>query len=89
VLNLSISSEGVATATKHDIDGSTNLTAMICTESTCTAVDSNGKIFISTNKGESFTESYAFGDDLTGVSCASSSPCAAVDTTGKVISFDP
>jgi hypothetical protein len=89
VLNLSISSEGVATVAKHDIDGSTSLTAITCASATCTAVDSAGNIFISTNKGESFTKSYAFADDLTGVSCASSSLCTAVDTTGKVISFDP
>src|SRR5580692_6669272 len=87
VLNLSISGEGVATVTKHDVDGSNDFTAVTCTSSTCVAVDSKGNIFSSAKNGESFTETYSFGDDFTGVSCASASLCVATDTTGNVRAF--
>jgi hypothetical protein len=88
VLNLSISSEGVATATKHDVDGTNDLTAVTCTgSSTCVTVDNAGNVFISTNGGESWSKEYTVGTDLTGVSCASLSLCATVDTTGEVTTF--
>ena len=46
-------------------------------------------MFASGNGGESWSKQYALGDKLTGVSCASSSLCVTVDTTGHVTTFDP
>jgi streptogramin lyase len=90
VLNLAVSSEGVATATKHDIDGTNALTAVTCTgSSTCVTVDSAGNVFVSTNAGETWTKQYQLGDKLTSVSCGSTSLCAAADTTGSVTAFSP
>ncbi|MGH2832534.1 MAG: hypothetical protein ACRDK2_07130 [Solirubrobacteraceae bacterium] len=91
-LKLAISSEsgkGTATVTKTDIDGTNHLTSVSCTGTTCVAVDSVGNIFISTNSGTSWIKEYALGDDLTSVTCASSSLCVAADTTGKVTTFKP
>jgi DNA-binding beta-propeller fold protein YncE len=90
IVNLTISSESTATASKRDIDGANELTAITCTgSSTCAAVDNVGNIFVSTNAGETWTERYSLDDKLTSVSCASSSLCAAVDTTGHVTAFSP
>jgi len=89
VLNLAISSEGAATATKDDIDGTNDLTAVTCTGSTCVAVDSAGNVFASANSGTSWTKVFATGDKLTSVSCAGSSLCAAADTTGNLVTFEP
>ena len=89
VIDLAISGTTV-TASKHDIDGTNDLTAIACTgSSTCVAVDSAGSIFVSTNAGTSWSKEYATSTDLMSVSCASNSLCAAVDTTGKVTSFYP
>ena len=89
VLNLTIGSMGSATTSKHDIDGLNSLVAVTCTGSTCVTVDNQGNVFVSTNSGETWTKRYALADKLTGVSCASVSLCAAVDTTGKVTAFNP
>jgi tripartite motif-containing protein 71 len=89
VLDLRIESSGTASASKHDIDGTNDLTAVTCTSSICVAVDNVGNVFVSENKGETWTNRYALGDDLTSVSCASASLCATVDTTGKVTALNP
>ena len=90
VLNLKIESSGAATASKHDIDGTTSLTAVTCTGSSiCVTVDNAGNVFVSKNGGETWTKEYSLGDKLTSVSCASTSLCATVDTTGNVTAFNP
>jgi tripartite motif-containing protein 71 len=89
VLNLTIESSGAASAAKHDIDGSNDLTSVSCASSTCVAVDSVGNVFVSENKGETWTKQYSLGDDLTSVSCASTSLCATVDTAGKFTALSP
>ena len=91
VINLSISTEGTATASTQDIDGTNELTAVTCaaTTTTCVAVDDRGEIFASTNAGTSWSERYAVTNKLTSVSCASSSLCVAADEGGNVSSFDP
>lgn len=89
VINLTISSEGVATASKQDIDGTNELTAGTCTASTCVTVDNQGNIFVSTNAGKNWTLQYADGNKLTSVSCASAWLCATVDTAGNVTTFNP
>jgi photosystem II stability/assembly factor-like uncharacterized protein len=89
VLKLAIS-EGKATVTKQNIDGTNNLTAISCTSSsTCVTVDSIGNIFATTNGGTSWTKEHATATDLTSVSCASTALCAAVDTTGKLTTWKP
>ncbi len=90
VLDLAVESSGAATASKHDIDGSTSLTAVTCTgESTCVTVDKAGNVFVSKNSGETWTEQYSFGGDLTSVSCSSTSLCVAGSTTGEAMMFNP
>jgi len=89
VINLVISSEGVATASKQDIDGTNELTAITCTASTCVTVDNQGNIFVSTNAGTKWTKQYDDGYKLTSVSCAAASLCAALDTAGNVTTFNP
>jgi hypothetical protein len=90
VLELTMSSEGIATASKNDIDGTNDLTAVSCAanSTTCTTVDNQGNIFVSHNGGATWTKDYTFGDKLTSVSCASTSLCVAVDTTGNVNAFN-
>jgi hypothetical protein len=89
VVNVTISSEGAPTATKQDIDGENELTAVTCATSTCITVDSKGNIFVSTNAGTSWSEQYVVSGKLTSVSCLSSSLCLAADTAGSVIAFNP
>ncbi len=89
VLDLTIESSGTASAAKHDIDGSNDLTSVSCASSTCVAVDSVGNVFVSENKGETWIKRYSLGDDLTSVSCASTSLCATVDTAGKLTGLNP
>jgi hypothetical protein len=88
VLDLTINSSGEATASKEDIDGKNNLTAITCAGATCVAVDSLGNAFGSTNGGESWAKQYSLGTDLTSVSCASSSLCVTADTAGNVTAFN-
>jgi DNA-binding beta-propeller fold protein YncE len=90
VFNLTIESGGTAYSSKHDIDGSNELTGTTCTSSsTCVIVDSVGNVFISKSGGAEWTEVYSFHDHLSGVSCASAALCAAVDKEGKVVTFSP
>lgn len=89
VLELTIESSGTASAAKHDIDGSNDLTSVSCASSTCVAVDSAGNVLVSENKGETWIKQYSLGDDLTSVSCASTSLCATVDTAGKLTALNP
>jgi RHS repeat-associated protein len=88
LINLTIS-EGKATATKHNIDGTNSLTAVTCTGSTCVTVDNSGNVFVSKNSGETWKKEYTLSDKLTSVSCASTTLCATVDTTGNVTAFNP
>ncbi|HEX5307881.1 MAG TPA: RHS repeat-associated core domain-containing protein [Solirubrobacteraceae bacterium] len=89
VLDLTVGSAGEATVVKHDIDEANSLTAVACSGSSCATVDSHGNVFDSTDGGKTWVPQYALKDDLTGVSCASSKLCAAVDTAGHVFAFDP
>ncbi len=89
VLNLTIESSGTASATKHNIDGTNALTGVTCASSTCVTVDTVGNVFVSQNKGETWTNKYSLGDNLTSVSCASTSLCTAVDTAGAVTALNP
>ncbi|HEX5307884.1 MAG TPA: SMP-30/gluconolactonase/LRE family protein [Solirubrobacteraceae bacterium] len=89
VLNLAVASGGEATATKQNIDGSNSLTAVTCSGSTCVTVDNQGNVFISRDSGKTWIEQYQIKDDLTSLSCASSTLCVAVDTTGHTIPFNP
>jgi len=89
-LVLTIESSGTAHASKHDTDGANHLDSVSCTGSSiCATVDTAGNIFISKNGGETWSEHYKLGHDLTSVSCASSTLCATTDTTGEVIAFNP
>ncbi len=88
-LALTINSEGAATVSKHDIDGTNDLTAVACTgSSTCAAVDTVGNVFLSVNAGATWTKQYALGVDLTSVSCSSASLCVAAGTNGSVTTFE-
>jgi RHS repeat-associated protein len=89
VLNLAINSEGVATATKHDIDGTNSLVAIACVSGTCVTIDSHGNIFVSTNSGETWTEKAQMGGVYDSVACASASLCVAVNATGEIMAFIP
>jgi Putative Ig domain len=89
VLNLTIGSNGEATATKQVINGAKELTAVSCTSQTCATVDGNGAIFSSTDAGADWTMRYGGGAPFTSVSCASASLCAAVTTRGNITTFDP
>ncbi|MGN6373586.1 MAG: virginiamycin B lyase family protein, partial [Solirubrobacteraceae bacterium] len=90
VLNLTIATNGTATASKQDIDGTTSLTAVTCTgASTCVTVDAAGNVFVSTDAGKTWSKEYQLGKDLTSVSCATSSLCATVDTAGRVTALNP
>lgn len=89
VVNLKIEASGAATASRQDIDGATSLTAVACTGAVCAAVDQQGNVFVSVNSGETWSEEYHVSGALTGVSCASASLCAAVDTSGRVSAFNP
>jgi hypothetical protein len=88
VLDLTINSNGEATASKDDIDGTNDFTAISCTEGlTCAAVDSAGNVFVSTDAGTTWNKQLALGSNLTSVSCASSSLCVTADTTGNITAF--
>jgi streptogramin lyase len=89
VLNLAIAGGGGATASKHNIDGANSLTAITCTGSTCVVVDNKGNVFTSANSGETWTERYQFKDNMTSVSCSSSTLCVTVDTAGSTAAFNP
>jgi hypothetical protein len=88
VLDLTIDGSGGATVSKHDIDGTNDLTAITCTEGfVCATVDSAGNVFVSTDGGTTWNDQLALGTDLTSVSCASSSLCVTAGTTGNVTAF--
>jgi RHS Repeat len=89
VLDLTIATNGAATATSHNIDGTNSLTAVACTGTTCATVDNKGRVFTSTNSGETWTNRYQPGGTLTSVSCASASLCVTTGTEGKVTAFNP
>ncbi len=90
VLDLTINSSGEASViTKEDRDGTNSLTAITCSGETCVATDSKGNVFASANEGESWGDEYAFGTDLSGVSCPLSTLCLATDTAGEVTAFEP
>jgi hypothetical protein len=88
VLDLTIESSGSVKASKHNIDGTSSLTAISCSGSTCAAVDTVGNVFVTNNKGETWVREHRLEDKLTSVSCASTSLCLAADTTGDVTAFD-
>ncbi len=89
VLNLTIESNGAATAVKHDLDGTKGIAGVACTTSaTCVTVDTAGEIFLSKSGGE-WTKLASFGVDFTSVSCSSSTLCLAADTSGEILSFNP
>jgi RHS repeat-associated protein len=89
LLNLTVGSTGEATAVKHDIDEANSLTAVSCSGASCVTVDVHGNVFVSTDSGKTWLPQYEFGDDMTSVSCASSKLCAAADTAGRLVAFDP
>ncbi|HEX5309360.1 MAG TPA: RHS repeat-associated core domain-containing protein [Solirubrobacteraceae bacterium] len=86
-LKLEIKS-GVVTVSKQSIDTGNSFTAVTCNVR-CVAVDDHGNIFISRTGGRTWIDTYQLGDHLTSVSCASYAICAAVDTTGHLITFNP
>ena len=88
VFNLAINSSGEATALEEDIDGSNHLMAVTCAGSACVTVDNKGNIIVSQNGG-SWKNLHTVSGELTDVSCASSTLCVAVATTGEVVTFDP
>ena len=87
VLDLTINGSDEATVAKHDVDGTSKLTAIACTGLACATVDSQGNIFLSADGGSSWTKQFATGTDLTSVSCSSNALCLAADTMGEVIAF--
>jgi hypothetical protein len=87
VLDLTIDGSGGAAVSKHDIDGTNDLTAITCTGLACVIVDSQGNIFLSADGGGSWIKRYETGTDLTSVSCSSNALCLAADTTGEVTAF--
>ncbi len=89
ILDLTIDSDGGATAIRQAIDGANGLVTIACTGTTCAAADTHGGIFASTNAGADWTTRSSGGAGVTSVSCASASLCAAVTTTGDVTTFDP
>jgi len=89
VLNLTVESGGAAKVTKNHLDGTNALTAVTCSSTTCITVDNTGNVFESTNSGTTWKKAYALSDDLTSVSCASTSLCLTADTTGHVTTFHP
>ncbi len=89
VLNLTIAPDGTATATRQAIAGANGLVTVACTGTTCAVADTHGGIFASTNAGADWTTRSSGGAEVTSVSCASASLCAAVTTTGDVTTFDP
>jgi hypothetical protein len=91
VLDLQINGSGEATVSKEDIDAANDLTGVTCVTmtSTCVAVDGQGNVFMSQDGGRQWGKEYAFGKDLTGVSCASRSLCVVTDTEGEVTAIAP
>jgi streptogramin lyase len=89
VVDLTIESGGGAKASIHDIDGTTPLSGVSCAGSECIAADSAGHVFVSSSKGETWTQKFSFADKLTSLSCIGTSVCATVDTTGNVIGLHP
>jgi len=89
VLNLTVESSGAAKVTTNHLDGTNSLTAVTCSGATCVAVDNVGNVFEATNSGATWTKAYALSDDLTSVSCASTTLCLTADTTGHVTTFRP
>ena len=89
VLNLTIESSGAAKVTTNHLDGTNSLTAVTCSGATCVAVDNVGNVFESTNSGSAWSKAYALSDDLTSVSCASTTLCLTADTTGHITAFRP
>ncbi len=87
VLDLTINGSDEATVAKHDVDGTSKLTAIACTGLACATVDSQGNIFLSADGGSNWTKQFATGTDLTSVSCSSNALCLAADTMGEVIAF--
>jgi hypothetical protein len=90
VLNLTINGSGEASVSKKTIEGASELTAITCTGSTCVAGDQGGNyVFRSSNTGESWSRNHALGTGVKSVSCASTTLCAAVNTSGEVAAFKP
>jgi YD repeat-containing protein len=86
-LALAIEASGVAKATKQNIAGTNELTAVSCVGASCAAVDAAGVVYTTTNSGTAWTSKKSIGQRLNAVSCASTSLCAAVDKAGDVITF--
>lgn len=80
---------GEATAEAQTIDGAGELGDITCRGETCVAVDKQGGVFTSADSGTNWSKRLATAGDATGVSCASESLCASVDTSGDVAMFDP
>jgi hypothetical protein len=90
MIEATINGTGEATATKEDIDGTNELTAVNCTEGVeCVTVDSKGDIFTWNAVDDTWNREYVLGIDLTSVSCSTRTFCLAADTAGEVIAFEP
>src|ERR1035441_3248903 len=83
------SEAGSAIAASAPLDGLARLTSAITATSSfmSVTVDNAGNVFVSKNSGETWKKEYTLSDKLTSVSCASTTLCATVDTTGNVTAF--
>ena len=87
VIEVTINGSGEATATKEDIDGTNDLTAITCSEGlVCVAADNKGNVFTWNTISGTWSSEYTLGTDLTSVSCSTRS-CLAADATGEVTAF--
>ena len=89
VLNLTIAAGGEATVTKTAITGAGELNALSCTGSTCVVGDGTGTVFVSYNKGSTWTRRLVSGDKVSSLSCSSAYLCGGVNVAGDVVTFNP
>lgn len=89
ILNLTIAAGGAAMASSQTLVGAGALSDVAFSGTTCVATDEVGGIFSSSNSSSTWTKRFAAADKLTGLSCASGSLCAGVDSSGDLVKFDP
>jgi hypothetical protein len=91
-LNLTIAAGGGAAGSTQALAGAGELTGATCTGTTCVATAEQGGIFASTNSGSndsSWSRRFEAASKLRSVSCAPSSLCAGVDTSGDLVKLGP
>jgi hypothetical protein len=88
VLTSSVPGSPAATWLAANVDGTTALTGVSCTPSSCFAVDVAGNVLASSNGWQPRPVDAAH--NMTGISCSSSLGCLAVDAAGNALaSGDP